>query len=98
MGSTELPGSVVMVTYFPAREEQPGRFRVNFVSSGLAAAYRNNLTRGFDSTVQIEEDGKTIYEDKTLRLALERIASLVNENRLSVEEAAKRIATEDGYF
>ncbi len=98
MGDIELPGSVVILTYLKSLGDLPKRERALWVADGLEKAYRNNISRDFiNSSIQLEEDGAVIYDHVSLALAMTRITTLVEEEKLSIKQATERVAEEDGH-
>ena len=100
VGDIILPGSTIFLYYYPEQppQVQPAKGRANFVEDALASAYHNNVRRGFQSSLRIEEDGEEIYDEVGLSLALTRMATLCQERRIAVEKAARIVAKEDGHW
>lgn len=104
MGQIESPGSAVFLTYLPTQSptEQPVRVRLPLIQDGIAEAYRINLGDGFSTSIELAEDGQVVYELESLadvidRMNVLRAEAFVNGGDLSIEDAAMRIAREDGH-
>ncbi len=92
--------TTVLLTHRPTRDpkdEQPHRTELKTVSEALAHSYKLSLSRGFQVGTEIRKDGDVKYDQSALSMASTRMSTLINDDGISVDEAAKQVAKEDGH-
>jgi len=69
------------------------------VAEAFIALHKLNLGRGFQSGIEIRQEGKPLYDEKperSLPKALARINALIGDGA-SLEQAAQQTAKENGH-
>ena len=75
----------------------PGRIEKDSISAALASAYDLRMGKGYHAGTEIRQDGTPIYDKKALADAVYRIYAFVHLDNMTLDEAADRVAREDGY-